>query len=165
VCDQSRPYREPDESGQITNAEALVAIQSVFAINSLALAPLDDHFIKLVPTAQVRSEAPELVVGSLRDEPPSGKIVSKLFRLQYLDPALFQSQMGPFLSGFGFVVPFQNSSTVVVTDTVSNLQRLEYLVKGIAVTPVRYALLVFELVTIARFAVDMWVTGNRRWRK
>src|SRR5258706_13702048 len=23
VCDQSRPYREPDESGQITNAEAL----------------------------------------------------------------------------------------------------------------------------------------------
>jgi hypothetical protein len=44
-------------------------------------------------------------------------------------------------------------------------QRLEYLVKGIAVTPVRYGLLVFELVTIARFAVDMWVTGNRRWRK
>lgn len=44
-------------------------------------------------------------------------------------------------------------------------QRLEYLVKGIAVMPIRYALLISELVTIGRFAVDVWVTGNRRWRK
>ena len=44
-------------------------------------------------------------------------------------------------------------------------QRLEYLVKGIAVTPVRYTLLAFELVTIARFASDLWLTGNRKWRK
>ena len=44
-------------------------------------------------------------------------------------------------------------------------QRLEYLVKSIAVTPIRYALLVTEFVTIARFASDLWVTKNRRWRK
>jgi glycosyltransferase involved in cell wall biosynthesis len=44
-------------------------------------------------------------------------------------------------------------------------QRLEYLVKGIAVAPIRYALLASELVTIARFASDLWVTKNRRWRK
>ena len=44
-------------------------------------------------------------------------------------------------------------------------QRLEYLVKGIAVTPVRYALLAFELLTIAQFASDLWLAGNRRWRK
>ncbi len=44
-------------------------------------------------------------------------------------------------------------------------QRLEYLVKGLAVTPIRYALLAWELVTIARFASDLWLTRNRRWRK
>ena len=44
-------------------------------------------------------------------------------------------------------------------------QRLEYLVKGIAVTPIRYALLATEFVTIARFASDLWVTKNRKWRK
>jgi hypothetical protein len=44
-------------------------------------------------------------------------------------------------------------------------RRLEYFLKGIAVTPVRYALLTWELVTIARFASDMWLTGNRSWRK
>lgn len=44
-------------------------------------------------------------------------------------------------------------------------QRFEYLFKGIAVTPIRYALLAWELVTIARFATDLWLTRNRRWRK
>ena len=55
--------------------------------------------------------------------------------------------------------------SVTVLTILMKRRRLEYLVKGLAVTPVRYALVVFELVTIARFAADMWVTGNRRWRK
>ena len=44
-------------------------------------------------------------------------------------------------------------------------QRLQDLLKGIAVMPVRYALLASELVTIGRFASDMWLTKNRKWRK
>jgi len=44
-------------------------------------------------------------------------------------------------------------------------RRLEFLLKGIAVTPVRYALLGSELVTIGRFASDLWITKNRKWRK
>jgi hypothetical protein len=54
---------------------------------------------------------------------------------------------------------------VTVLAAVMKGQRLEYLLKGIAVTPVRYALLASELVTIGRFASDMWLTKNRRWRK
>jgi len=55
--------------------------------------------------------------------------------------------------------------TVVALTIVMKGQRLEYFVKGIAVTPIRYALLIPELFTIGRFASDIWVTGNRRWRK
>jgi hypothetical protein len=44
-------------------------------------------------------------------------------------------------------------------------RRMEMLLKGIAVTPVRYALLGSELITIARFASDLWITKNRKWRK
>ncbi len=44
-------------------------------------------------------------------------------------------------------------------------QRLEYIVKAIAVTPIRYALLGSELITIGRFASDLWITNNRKWRK
>jgi hypothetical protein len=50
--------------------------------------------------------------------------------------------------------------SVIALVIVMKGRRLEYVVKGIAVTPIRYALLVSELVTIARFASDMWLTGN-----
>ena len=44
-------------------------------------------------------------------------------------------------------------------------KRLEYALKALAATPIRYALLVSEVVTIGRFAADLWVTNNRKWRK
>jgi glycosyltransferase involved in cell wall biosynthesis len=54
---------------------------------------------------------------------------------------------------------------VAALTVVMKGRRLQYVAKGLAVTPVRYALLISELVTIARFASDLWLTGNRRWRK
>ena len=48
---------------------------------------------------------------------------------------------------------------------VTRGQRLEYFFKGLAVVPLRYALVVSELVTLGRFAVDLWITRNRKWRK
>jgi hypothetical protein len=48
---------------------------------------------------------------------------------------------------------------------VTKGQRVEYFLKGLAVLPIRYALLASELVTLGRFAMDLWVTRNRKWRK
>jgi glycosyltransferase involved in cell wall biosynthesis len=44
-------------------------------------------------------------------------------------------------------------------------KRLEYALKALAATPIRYALLAGEVVTIGRFAADLWITNNRKWRK
>ncbi len=116
----------------LTRQEAILAIESLLSINGIGVAPLGDKFVKVVPIANIRTEAPELVVNSLIGEPASGKVVSKLFRLTYLDSATFQTQIQPFLSpGFGTIIPFQNSNAVIVTDTISNLQRLEYVVSEV----------------------------------
>ena len=48
---------------------------------------------------------------------------------------------------------------------VTKGRRLEYAVKALAVTPIRYALLGMDLLTIGRFATDLWLTNDRRWRK
>ncbi|MFP5409678.1 MAG: glycosyltransferase family 2 protein [Gammaproteobacteria bacterium] len=44
-------------------------------------------------------------------------------------------------------------------------RRIEYFFKGLLVTPLRYAVLLFDLITIGRFAADLWIFRNRRWRK
>jgi len=37
--------------------------------------------------------------------------------------------------------------------------------KAIVLAPIRYLLILQEVATIGRFALDLWVTGNRKWRK
>jgi hypothetical protein len=37
--------------------------------------------------------------------------------------------------------------------------------KGLLVTPLRYFLMLTEIRTIGQFAIDLWITGNRKWRK
>ena len=44
-------------------------------------------------------------------------------------------------------------------------RRLEYVFKGLMVVPIRYGLMTSELVTMARFGSDLWITNNRKWRK
>jgi general secretion pathway protein D len=118
--------------GPISKRDAVIALESLLSLNNIAVAPLGEKFIKVVVITNIKTEAPELVLGTLRDCPPSGRIVSKLFRLEHLDTNSFQAQVQPFLSpGFGAVVPFQNSNTLLVTDTISNLQRLEYVLEQV----------------------------------
>jgi glycosyltransferase involved in cell wall biosynthesis len=69
------------------------------------------------------------------------------------------------LEGLLITIGAETFLSVAALMTVMKGRRLEFLVKGLAVTPIRYALLAGELVTIARFAADLWLTGNRRWRK
>jgi len=49
--------------------------------------------------------------------------------------------------------------------SVAKGHRLEYFLKGFLVTPLRYGVLLFDLITIGRFAADLWIFRNRRWRK
>ena len=121
-----------DSRGDMTRNEAILAIESLLSINGIGVTPLGDKLLKVVAIASIRTEAPELVIESLKDIAPSGKVVSKLFRLKYLDSQTFQTQIQAFLSpGFSTIIPFQNSNAVIVTDTISNLQRLEYVVSEV----------------------------------
>jgi len=121
-----------DSRGDMTLGEAILAIESLLSINGIGVTPLGEKFLKVVAINTIRTEAPELETETLLDRHPSGKVVSKLFRLQYLDSQTFQSQIQQFLSpGFSTIIPFQNSNAVLVTDTISNLQRLEYVVSEV----------------------------------
>ena len=48
---------------------------------------------------------------------------------------------------------------------VARGQRLEYFAKGILISPLRYGLIFWDAITISRFAKDLWITRNRKWRK
>jgi hypothetical protein len=55
--------------------------------------------------------------------------------------------------------------SLAVLFVVGKGQRLRMVLKGLLMTPVRYAIMLADSFTIARFAFDLWISGSRKWRK
>lgn len=54
---------------------------------------------------------------------------------------------------------------VVILAIVAKGHRWAYVGKGLLVTPIRYLSIFFDLLTMFRFAFELWVSRTRRWRK
>lgn len=115
----------------VTKEEALRAVETLLNLNGIALTPLGERFLKVTALNAAKSEAPELIAGSSLDLPPSGRIASKLFQLEFLRVGEFMPQVAALLSpntGSPPVV-FEKANAALVTDTLSNLQRVETLLR------------------------------------
>lgn len=55
--------------------------------------------------------------------------------------------------------------SISILATIAKGHRLEYILKGILVIPMRYLVIFFDLITMIRFGADLWIFRNRRWRK
>ena len=60
---------------------------------------------------------------------------------------------------------FETTVSVSILAYLNKGKRLEYIFKGIIVTPIRYATILFDLVTMIRFARDIWLSKKQGWRK
>ena len=113
----------------IPKAELVSALETLLTLNGVAVTPMGDRFLKVVALSQAKSEAPEMINGSSLDLPPSGKIVTKVFELNFLRVTEFVPQILTFMSpgiGAGVVQP-EKSNVVLVTDTLDNVQKIERL--------------------------------------
>ena len=113
-------------------SEVILAVETMLELGGIAVSPLGDHFLKIVPIGLARTEAPEMIDGSTLDLPPSGRIVSKLFRLSFLRVSELKDQVVPLLNpNMGGPVLFEKSNAALVTDSLSTLQRVEQLLRDL----------------------------------
>ncbi len=117
----------------IPKSEAIIALETSLALNGIGLAPLGDRFIKIVNLQQVAKEAPQMISGSTLDLPASGKPAVKLFQLEFLRVSEFlpMVQAGILSQFYGAPVQLQNANALMITDSVSNLQRVELLLREV----------------------------------
>jgi general secretion pathway protein D len=118
---------------KIPKSEAVLALETVLALNQIGVAPLGDKFLKVVALSQVKTEAPEMITGSTLDLPPSGRIATKVFQLRFLRVNEFVPQIQPLMTPgvANGIVPLDKANAAMITDTVSNLQRVEQLLQQI----------------------------------
>ena len=118
-------------------AEVISALETELEVNNVAILPLGEKFLEVVPLAIARTAAPEFINGTSLNLPASGQIATKLFQLavpegvgEFFKPrscitALFSPNTG------GGVVVLEKANAALVTDTVANIQRTERLVTAI----------------------------------
>ncbi|MBI5693211.1 MAG: type II secretory pathway, component PulD [Verrucomicrobia bacterium] len=110
----------------VTKAEAIIAVETALAVNGIGLAPMGEKFLKVVNLQAVRQEAPELISGSAFDHQASGRSVSKLFTLEYARAQEVQPLIAGLLNPlYGGPIPLANANALFITDSLSNLQRVE----------------------------------------
>jgi general secretion pathway protein D len=117
----------------IPKDEAVRALETLLGLNGVGVVPLGDRFLKVVPLPQASREAPEMIAGSTLDLPASGRIAAKLFQLQFLNvneiiPPI-QQIMSPGVASPPVI--FQSANAALIVDTISNLQRIELLLKNV----------------------------------
>lgn len=118
----------PDQP--LTDEEKLIALESLLSLNGVSLIEFSDKFIKAVPSANVLSEAPVLIVGSTLDMRPTEAVFAKIFKLEFLSAEEAATLINPLLGGLG-TVTLQKSNWLLVADSLTNLQRIESLLDEI----------------------------------
>ena len=110
-------------------SETILALETLLTLNGIAVSPLGDKFLKVIPVGQARTEAPEMIQGSTLDLPPSGRVVTKLFQLDFLRVGELKDLITPLLNpNLGGPVLFEKTNAVLITDALSTLQRIEQLI-------------------------------------
>ena len=115
---------------KVSKREAIQAVETLLNMNGIALTPLGTRFLKVTALKDAKSEAPEFIEGSTLELTPSGRTATKLFQLQFLRVGEFMPQIAALLNPAAASPPlvFDKANSALITDSISNLQRIETLV-------------------------------------
>ena len=115
----------------ITRDEALLAIETLLNLNGIAVIQQGDKFLKVVPNLVAKSESPSLLTGSTLTLPPSGRIATKIYTLKHANSQEFITQITSSLNTTLASPPvyFGRNNAFLVTDSITNLQKIEKLVE------------------------------------
>ena len=114
----------------ITRDEALLALETLLNLNGIAVIQQGDKFLKVVPNLVAKSESPALIAGSTLTLPASGRIASKIYTLKHANAQEFVTQITGNLNTTLASPPvfFGRNNAFLVTDSITNLQKIENLV-------------------------------------
>lgn len=108
-------------------SDALLAIETLLNLNGISVIQQGDKFLKVVPNNVARSESPSLITESTLSLPASGRIASKIFVLKHANGQEVVAQVTGMLNTTLATPPvyFSRNNAILVTDSISNLQKIE----------------------------------------
>jgi len=121
-----------DSMNVLTKRETLRALESLLAMNGIGITKMDDLFFKAVPASGINVHVPIWLDGPASVLRPSQRIYVKMFHLDYAPALEVREQLNPFATpNVGSLIVFEKANSILVTDSLLNLQRMERLLDSI----------------------------------
>ena len=121
-----------DSISILTKRETLLAVESLLAMNGIGITKIDDRFYKAVPASGMNIHVPiwlDVPASTLR---PSQRIYMKMFKLNYAPALEVREQLNAFATpNVGSLLLFEKSNSILITDSLLNLQRMEEIIDKI----------------------------------
>ncbi|WP_167505827.1 type II secretion system secretin GspD [Desulfosediminicola flagellatus] len=131
---------------KISEEEAYRVFESVLEVHGFTTVE-SGSVIKILPSAAARSKSVETIrMGMVRH--PEDKVVTQLVPLEYSSPDDMKKVLTPLVSKTSVVISHPDSGMLIITETLSNIQRLmaiikeldvEYTTEEVAVIPMQNA--------------------------
>jgi general secretion pathway protein D len=119
-----------DSMAVLTKRETLLAVESLLAMNGVAITKIDDKFYKAVPAQGANVHVPIWIEGEVSQMKPSQRIYVKMFFLEYVPVEKMRETLNSFATpNVSSLLPFPNANAIMVTDSLLNLQRMEKIIK------------------------------------
>jgi general secretion pathway protein D len=116
---------------KISVDEAYKVFESVLEVQGFATVPAGS-IIKIVPAVAARSKSVETVFSEETGD-ISDKIITQLIPLKYADPDELKKLFTPLVSKNSVVIAYPSTNLLIVTDVLSNINRLMQIIKQIDV--------------------------------
>lgn len=138
------------QQNALTRTELIHALDAALAMNNIAMVPIGEKFIKVVPLA----EAPS-VGGAINDMnasmlPEFGPFDTHIVQLKYVKPSVMVPILQQFTKTPAAVLPIEDNGILVLRDTAENVRRMMEMIDRIDVSvpseieseviPIKYAL-------------------------
>lgn len=116
---------------KISEEEAYRVFESVLEVNGFTTVP-SGSVIKIVPSATARSKSID-TISSAANLHPEDKVVTQLVPLKYSSPDEMKKVLTPLVSQTSVVISHPQSGMLILTETLSNIQRLMKIIESLDV--------------------------------
>ena len=117
---------------KLTIDEAKAALESVFAINNIAVIPMGEKFLKVVQIATAKQEGVPFG-GEGRLQPASDALLTQVISLKYAEAADVAAALQPYMHSWGQLLQLPKSGCILLTEAAANVNQMLEIVKYIDV--------------------------------
>ncbi len=117
----------------LTRKELVQALDALLALNGIALIPVGEKFIKVVPVQQANQEGAPFSTLTAEQLPDVGQYVTHVVQLKYVKPSELVPILTPFQKLPNAILPIESNQMLVLRDNTENVKRMLEMIERVDV--------------------------------